>query len=107
MPDAPKASGSSGSKHDGELGKVEAADENERSGAELSGMGAGMGEGVANLAQHHQPEGWRQIEGARIGLADPAALLQRHFDYGLTFDLLNNIASVAVSPIGASRLTGK
>ena len=36
-------------------------------------MGAGMGESVADLAQHHQPEGRRQVEDARIALAYPAA----------------------------------
>jgi hypothetical protein len=50
-------------------------------------MHAGMVKGVANLAQHHQLEGRRQVEGARTVLADPAALLPLHFDYGLTSDL--------------------
>ena len=68
-----------GLQHDGELGEIEAADENQRSGAQLRGMGAGVGEGVADLAQRHQPEWRRQIEGARTGLPCPAALLQRHF----------------------------
>jgi hypothetical protein len=46
-------------------------------------MGAGMSKSVADLAQHHQPEGRRQVEGARIGPAYPAASLSLHFDYGL------------------------
>ncbi len=58
---------------DGELGEVKAADKDESSGAELSGSGAGMGESVADLAQHHHPEGRRQVKDARIALAVSAA----------------------------------
>src|SRR5438105_9420786 len=70
-----------------ELGGVKAAYENERSGAEFGGMGAGMREGVADLPQHYQLERRRQVEGAHIVLAEPAALLPLHFDCDLTSDL--------------------
>ncbi len=47
--------------------------------AQFRGVGAGMDEGVADLAQRHQPDRRRQIEGARPGFPWLAALLQRHF----------------------------
>jgi len=56
-------------------------------GAEFGGMGAGMREGVADLPQHYQLERRRQVEGAHIVLAEPAALLPLHFDCDLTSDL--------------------
>src|SRR5262249_4347029 len=82
--------------HNGKLGEVKAADEDERSAAELGSVGAGMGESVANLAQHHHPEGRREVEVARSPLAYPAA----HIDYGLTSSRWTRYS-------GATRLTSK
>ena len=48
--------------HHGEFGKIEAADIDQRAGAELGGIGLGMRKGVAHLAQRHQAKRRRQIE---------------------------------------------
>ena len=42
--------------HDREFGEIETADEHQRAGAELGGVGRGVREGVADLAQRHQLE---------------------------------------------------
>jgi DNA-directed RNA polymerase subunit RPC12/RpoP len=86
--------------HNGKLGEVKAADEYECSGAELGGTGAGMGESVANLAQHHHPEGRRQVKDARIALAYPPPSLPLHIGYDLTSNRWTKYN-------GATRLTSK
>src|ERR1051326_492439 len=60
------------------LGEVKAADKDQCSGTQFSGIGAGIAESVSYLAQHNEPEGRWQVEHARIGPVYPVALL-RHF----------------------------
>ena len=51
-----------GLQHDRELDEIEAAHVNERAGALLGGHAGGVGKGVADLPQGHQPERRRQVE---------------------------------------------
>ena len=76
--------------HHGELGEIEAADEDEPAGAELGRIGGGVRKRVAHLAQGDEVERRRQIERRpvrRARGASPAAF--RLPDLPLPFDWYN------------------
>jgi hypothetical protein len=67
-----------GFEHDGEFGKIETADMNQRTGARYGGNSCGMCEGIACLAQSDRPKWRRQAEGHRKRRLNAALYIEWH-----------------------------
>ena len=67
-----------GLQHNGELGQVETAHENQCARTKLGGVGLGMSERIADLAQRYQPEPWGQVE--RGGKWHIQTCFERHLE---------------------------